>query len=220
MEVRNQTFEVKLQRCQTFDALSGVFQTVMMLRCTGKYEFYAGSDNKYRVSSIGYRDVKCDFVDLHYVCCNSPSLINAVNAELLKFSEALQESESYGCNTASIALEFYKRNPNKWSLYSECIPWETWNVKLDLTMDRWEDYRDSVGAVISDKIVHITDIVNRYENYVPVISHRGELDNIFNTSFPDVQPYLFKFIYSVNGKSSNFSMGSTVRRLLGETFYT
>ncbi|XP_044760620.1 autophagy-related protein 101 [Coccinella septempunctata] len=220
MNARSQTFELTLKGSQTYDAVSSLFHTILLHRTLGKFEYYEGT-NRYKMGSIGYTDVKCDFIDLHYVCCSSSALLGLVNGEILKFSNAIHESENNGYNTGQISLEFFERRPQKWPLYSDCVPWEVWTVRLDLVsvnLDRWGEYREKVGQAISDKIIHITDIMNRHENYIPVVSNRSDLEYVFNTGLPDVQPYLFKFDYSVNGPSSAVSMGSTVRKLLRETF--
>lgn len=220
MNARSQTFELSLIGNQTYDAVSSIFHTILLHRTLGKFNNYEGT-NKYKMGSIGYMDVTCDFIDLHYVCCSSSALCSLVNGEILKFSNAIHESENHGYNTGQISLEFFERRPQKWPLYSDCVPWEIWTVRLDLvsvTLNNLSDYPRKLGQVIGDKIIHITDIMNRHENYIPVVSNHTDLEYVFNTSLPDVQPYLFKLDYSINGPSSAVSMGSTVRKLLRETF--
>lgn len=57
--------------------------------------------------------------------------------------------------------------------------------------------------------------MNRHD-YVPKMPSQAELELVFDTSFPDIQPYLFKISYATSGPSSP-SMGTTVRRLLKDT---
>ena len=57
--------------------------------------------------------------------------------------------------------------------------------------------------------------MNRHD-YVPKMLSQAELELVFDTSFADVQPYLFKISYATSGPSSP-SMGTTVRRLLKDT---
>ena len=45
--------------------------------------------------------------------------------------------------------------------------------------------------MISEKILYIAEVMNKHE-YVPKMPNQSEIDLIFDTSYPDVQPYLFK----------------------------
>lgn len=51
--------------------------------------------------------------------------------------------------------------------------------------------REKVGDLLTEKILYIAEVMNRHE-YVPKMPNQSELDLIFDTNFPDVQPYLFK----------------------------
>ena len=52
-----------------------------------------------------------------------------------------------------------------------------------------------MGELLAEKMFYITDAMSRHE-YVPKFPSQSELDLVFDTSFPDIQPYLFKvFIY-------------------------
>ena len=52
-------------------------------------------------------------------------------------------------------------------------------------------YREKVGELLAEKILFITESMNR-PSYVPKMPNQPELDLIFDTSFIDIQPYLFK----------------------------
>ena len=54
--------------------------------------------------------------------------------------------------------------------------------------------------------------MNRHD-YVPKMPSQAELELVFDTSFPDIQPYLFKISYATSGINSP-SMGTTVKRIL------
>jgi autophagy-related protein 101 len=51
--------------------------------------------------------------------------------------------------------------------------------------------RERVGDMLTEKILYIAEVMNRHD-YVPKMPNQSELDLIFDTSYPDVQPYLFK----------------------------
>ena len=44
---------------------------------------------------------------------------------------------------------------------------------------------------MAEKIFGILDVINRHE-FVPRVPVREEEDTVFDTSFSDIQPYLFK----------------------------
>ena len=52
-------------------------------------------------------------------------------------------------------------------------------------------YREKVGELLAEKILYIAESMNR-PSYVPKMPNEPELDLIFDTSFVDIQPYLFK----------------------------
>ena len=51
--------------------------------------------------------------------------------------------------------------------------------------------REKVGELMSEKILAITENMNRHE-YVPKMPNQSDLELIFETNFADVQPYCFK----------------------------
>lgn len=126
-----------------------------------------------------------------------------------------------GSNVGSghISLEFYQRKRNRWPFQPECIPWEVWTVRVDQLQlsneDQRQVVREQVSEMLTEKIMYITDVMNR-PDYVPKMPSRLELDNVFDTTYEDVQPYLFKFKFNTAGPS-NASMGSTVKKLIKET---
>ena len=52
-------------------------------------------------------------------------------------------------------------------------------------------YRTSLGMAVGEKIMYTAEIMSR-DQYVPKNPNQSDLDNIFDLSFPTVQPYLFK----------------------------
>ena len=57
--------------------------------------------------------------------------------------------------------------------------------------------------------------MNKHE-YVPKMPNQSELDLIFDTTYPDVQPYLFKLSFATSGPS-NSSVGTTMKKIIRET---
>jgi autophagy-related protein 101 len=51
--------------------------------------------------------------------------------------------------------------------------------------------REYLGELVGDKVVLIAEVMNR-QQYLPKIPTETEVDLIFDTSYPDIQPYLFR----------------------------
>ena len=89
------------------------------------------------------------------------------------------------------------------------------NKSVRSTVER-QMYREKVGELLAEKILFIAESMNR-PSYVPKMPNESELDLIFDTSFIDIQPYLFKISYGTTPSSAGASMGTTMRRLLKDT---
>ncbi|KAH8394113.1 hypothetical protein KR215_008992 [Drosophila sulfurigaster] len=215
MNARSQVFDLTMEGRQVDEAVASIFHTVLFHRCLGKY-MYTG-DAQYSIGTVGYSDVDCDFIDFTYVCCTSDSLTQRVKRAINLFSEKLRSNES--CGSGQISLEFFQKKKNRWLFPQESIPWEVWTVHLDLIKHENEDERqlcrENVSDMLTEKVIYITELMNRHD-YVPKTPSQSELDLIFDTSFPDVQPYLFKFDYSTTG-STVPSMGNAMKKIIKET---
>ncbi|XP_055605496.1 autophagy-related protein 101 [Uranotaenia lowii] len=215
MNARSLTFDLTMEGRQVDEAVSGIFHTILFHRSLGKF-MYSG-EAMYSVGTIGYMDVDCDFIDFTYVCCSSPTLDERIKQEIGEFSKQLRSNESSG--TGQISLEFFQRKKARWAFMTETIPWEVWTIRLELINLNNEDdrqiCRERVGDMLSDKIVYITEVMNRHD-YLPKTPNQMELDSVFDTSFPDVQPYLFQFKFTTAGPSTT-SVGKTVKKLFKGT---
>ncbi|XKL68962.1 hypothetical protein PGB90_006731 [Kerria lacca] len=214
MNSRSQTFELRVEGRQIDEAVACLFHTVLFHRTLGKFRFEA--DGTYSVGTVGYQDVDCDFINITYVCCSSYYLDNILKKEISKFSDSLRkDNQGFG----QISLEFFQKKKSHWPFTPECIPWEVWNVRIELLKLCNENDRnmckETVGEEIGEKIIHIAEIMNRHE-YIPNIPPQSELELIFDTSYPDVQPYLFKLGYETSDSRSP-SMGDAVRKIIKQT---
>lgn len=217
MNARSQIFELTMEGRQVDEAVASIFHTVLFHRTLGKF-VYSGEDS-YSVGTVGYTDVDCDFIDLTYVCCTSRRLDQTLKREISGFSELLRGNEG-GTGAGQISLEFFQRKKGRWLFQSECIPWEVWTIRLELISldneDQRQVCREKVGELLTDKIFYITEVMNRHE-YLPKMPSQSELELIFDTSYRDVQPYLFKMHYSISGPSTGSSVGTTMKKLIKET---
>lgn len=216
MNARSQIFELRMEGRQVDEAVASIFHTVLFHRSFGKFLY--NREGSYSVGTVGYTDVDCDFIDLTYVCCTSAHLNETIKREVSGFSELLRGNE--GTGAGQISLEFFERRKGRWLFQSECIPWEVWTIRLELLTLENEDQRqvcrEKVGEVLSEKILYIAEVMNRHE-YLPKMPSQPELELIFDTSYQDVQPYLFKLHYSISGPSSGSSVGTTMKKLIKET---
>ncbi|KHN82661.1 Autophagy-related protein [Toxocara canis] len=199
---------------QVRDAVSAVFHTLLLHRSVGKFQYKAESN--YQLGSIGIEEVDCDFVDLTYVRVNSAELVSAVKSEVDAFftdvskaaecgggANLLSSSSSpkitYGTPllNARIALEFYQRRKRQWPLPDDQVPWEVWQLQLDIVDVRENEYfermRENVAESLSDVVISTCGAINRPQ-YLPKMPTRSELSNVFDDNFSDCQPYLFRVV--------------------------
>ncbi|XP_045448268.1 autophagy-related protein 101-like [Melitaea cinxia] len=200
MNSRNVTFDVSAESWQVDEVVSSIFHTVLFLRSTGKFIFKSEED--YFIKTVDYAEVECDFLDFAYVRCQSEALNHAVNGQISAFSRLLRSVEaSPPCGV--ITLEFYHKERATWPFQPKCVAWETWTVRCEVAESRNERdnthlKRQSVEEMLQEKVEYVTDIVNRHE-YVPKMPRRSDLDLVFDTSYADIQPYLFEIRHNVSG---------------------
>lgn len=215
MNARTQLFELSMEGRQVDEAVASIFHSVLFHRSLGKFKYK--QEGSYSVGTVGYQDVDCDFIDFTYVCCSSVHLDQTLKREISGFSEALRSTDSPG--SGQISLEFFQRKKSRWPFQSECIPWEVWTVRLELiklaTEHERQICREKVGDLLTDKILYITEVMNRHD-YIPKVPSQAELDLIFDTSYPDIQPYLFKLSFTTSSPSTT-TMGNTMKKLIRET---
>ncbi|CAN7950904.1 unnamed protein product, partial [Ixodes pacificus] len=156
-------------------------------------QFHYKREGSYSVGTIGFEDVTCDFVDFTYVRCASDELNQNLSKDVLAFSEQLRSAD--GPRQGQISLEFYQKKRGHWLLPTESIPWEVWNIKVNVVTlpneHERQKYRESLGDMLAEKVMAVAASINRHE-YVPKMPSQPDLDLVFDTSYEDVQPYNFK----------------------------
>ncbi|XP_063219798.1 autophagy-related protein 101 [Bacillus rossius redtenbacheri] len=214
MNARSQVFDLSVEDRQIDEAVASIFHTVLFHRSLGKFRYR--QESSYSVGTVGYEDVDCDFIDFTYVCCSSDNLDKALKKEIRYFSKILRSSDCPG--SGEISLEFFQKKKNRWPFPTECIPWEVWTVRLQLVKLSNEHERqlcrEQVGDMLTEKILYIAEVMNRHD-YVPKMPNQSDLDLIFDTTFPDVQPYLFRVQPTIS--APNISVGTTVKKIFKET---
>ncbi|CAH0398265.1 unnamed protein product [Chilo suppressalis] len=217
MNARTIAFELAMEGRQVDEVVASIFHTVLFHRSSGKFTY--NNEESYSIRTVSYVDVDCDFIDFTYVCCESEALGRDVKREISDFSELLRAVDGTSSPPrGSISLEFFQKRRARWPFQPECVPWEVWTVYCELTERSEHDMHskhESVVEMLQDKIVFITEIINRHE-YVPKMPSRSDADLVFDTSYSDIQPYLFKIHYNLSG-APPVSHINTVRKLIRDT---
>ncbi|CAF4278337.1 unnamed protein product [Rotaria socialis] len=191
MNARSQTFEFAVEGRQIDEVVSCMFHSILFHRCVGKY--HTNGEDSYSVGTLGYTDVDCDYIDFTYLQVTSQELQRTVAEKINQFHDKLRSSESN--RSGQITLEFYQKKKSRWMFKPEEIPWEIWTIKIEQMQLSSENERQFMREKLSDslteRIFQITEIINK-PDYVPKPPHLSELDLVFDTSYTDIQPYLFK----------------------------
>uniref|UniRef100_A0A0N5C9T2 Autophagy-related protein 101 n=1 Tax=Strongyloides papillosus TaxID=174720 RepID=A0A0N5C9T2_STREA len=118
-------------------------------------------------------------------------------------TEAVKEKYNDNLNkpvTGTCVLEFYQRKSKPSApvnTKTEGTVWERWLLNIEVITcsgsDKLAEMKVSVGELISEKILYICSKANR-SNYLPIIPKFQELNNVFDDSFNDCQPYLFRIL--------------------------
>ncbi|XP_037089871.1 autophagy-related protein 101-like [Pollicipes pollicipes] len=215
MNARTQVFEFSCEACMVNDIVSSVFSTVLFHRTLGKFSCHR--HNLYSLGSVGFLDVDLPVLEITHVRCSSPSMQRVLEREVSQFSAMMAAAERP--HQGQISLEFFQKKRGKWPFATERMPWEVWTLRLetvDLENERERKvFREKVVDVLAEKLRHVVQAMNR-QQYLPHTPQQADLDLVFDTSFPDVQPYLFKVDYQTSGVT-NPSVGTAVKKLLKDT---
>lgn len=144
-------------------------------------------------------------------------VVRPVLSAVLLLQDALSNSGSDGMG--QISLEFYQKKKSRWPFSDECIPWEVWSIKVNVVNLANEQERqicrEKVGEKLGEKVINVVEVINRHE-YLPKMPTQSEVDNVFDTTLKDVQPYLYKITYQITD-SLGTSVSTTMRRLIKDT---
>ncbi|KAI6207168.1 hypothetical protein M3Y94_00999600 [Aphelenchoides besseyi] len=207
---------------QVRDTALCFFHTLLLHRTTGKFHY--STDTNYQIGSIGLQEVACEEIDLAYVRVNSPELITNVEKEVGEIADAVSTAikpggfivgsspqstssspspsvRQFGIErwenliTTQMKLEFYQKRRRQWPLNEETLPWEVWDLNLEVvrieSSDDFSLMRAYVGEKLGDTVLSICHLVNRAQ-YMPNTPNRENLKDVFNDGFTDCEPYLFR----------------------------
>ncbi|KAL1474939.1 hypothetical protein MTO96_020405, partial [Rhipicephalus appendiculatus] len=137
-----------LEGRQVQEAVSGIFHTLLFHRTQGKFQYK--TRGRYSVGTVGFEDVTCDFIDFTYVRCASDELNEAVCRDVTAFSDRLRSHD--GPRTGQIWLEFFQKKRTHWLLSSENIPWEVWNIRVNVITLPNEQERQRQRAQLGEQL--------------------------------------------------------------------
>lgn len=198
MNTQLETFDIKVEGHQVVEAVASIFHTVLFHRCLGK--FSCNQDGSYYPKgTVGFMEVDCDFIDLTYIACSSETLNKKLKEMICEFSNELRGPDGMALQSGQISLEFFeKRKRSAWQFYPGIIPWEIWRVNVELLKHNSElehiRFREEINEILTEKLFLVTNILNS-PRYLPEMPKDDELECVFDTSYPDVNPYNFKVSY-------------------------
>ncbi|NXV62043.1 ATGA1 protein, partial [Molothrus ater] len=228
MNCRAEVLEVSVEGRQVEEAMLAVLHTVLLHRSTGKFHYK--KEGTYSIGTVGTQDVDCDFIDFAYVRVSSEELDRALRKAVGEFKVRGKTGSMKGFKGKPNICKgppgwsrglvwFYQKKKSRWPFSDECIPWELWTIKVNVVNLANEQERqicrEKVGEKLCEKIINIVEVMNRHE-YLPKMPTQSEVDNVFDTSLKDVQPYLYKISYQITD-SLGTSVTTTMRRLIKDT---
>ena len=150
-----------------------------------------------------------------YVKAQSPHLDRTVRQAVTAFSNELCRNSGTNNGSGQISLEFFQKK--KGWIYQEDIPWEVWTIRCKLVQHGSEQERlgerVKVEEMLSEKVLYICQEMNKH-GYVPKMPKQADQELVFDTTYPNISPYLFKISHTTSSMSNSPSMGTAVQRLI------
>lgn len=229
MNVRNYSIEIACGYREITDVTQALIHSLIFFRTHGKFNYK--HEGSYSIGTLGYEVATCDNIDFSYVRCSSSILINRINTKIQEFVDRFTDNTHSG----TISLEFYTKRPTRWPFNDAKIVWELWNIKIVIIQNNSlapiqhspsdpRSYSDSgmrLDDVLSYKLLDIVRLVNSEKCMLPQMPTQPNLENVFDTSHSELQPYLHNISYKINenaqgnhpmsgGSSNKFTEGGVV----------
>lgn len=237
MNIRNHLIEIQCNYRDVGDVAQAIVHSIIFFRTHGKFNYK--HEGSYSIGTLGFERVYCDHLDFNYIRCSSQSLANKINNKIQEFVDKINEYSHSG----TLALEFYTKKPSRWPFNESKFVWELWNIRTVISPgsvpalsagehlanyqqqhhNRLLDINSSnrTEDLLSHKILDIVRIVNSDKCSLPQMPTQPNLDTVFDTSFSDLQPYLFNLSHKISetapgshsvigGTTTKYSDGATV----------
>ncbi|OZC06434.1 hypothetical protein X798_06579 [Onchocerca flexuosa] len=215
MNARNHQFQLTVDEHQVRDAISTVFHTILLHRSVPKMHYT--SEINFQLGSIGVEEVDCNTLNLSYVRVNSSKLVSCLHEEIDAFVQCIRHSIE-----SVTAPRFY--SPPPVSLLTHYgTPLLNANFFFFFFLEYWERMREEVADSVSEIVLKACSLISRPQ-YMPQMPARSEVTSIFDTSYFECQPYLFRIIKHPldSGQSTESTLmtigASAVKKMLRDTF--
>ncbi|ESO03582.1 hypothetical protein HELRODRAFT_157054 [Helobdella robusta] len=190
MNARAHVLELTVDERQISETVLSIFHSLMFHRTLGKFHYK--QEGSYSIGTLGMVDVDCDYIDFTYVRVASDELDNMLKKEVSGFQDDLRRR--FSGTGGAISLEFYQKRKSH-LFKKDDVPWEVWTivlevVKLNNENDR-QQIREKVGELLTEKVFYIAETMSKFE-YIPKVPNEPDLELVFDLSFPNIQPYLFR----------------------------
>ncbi|PIK55063.1 hypothetical protein BSL78_08013 [Apostichopus japonicus] len=164
--MRVNTLTLTVESKQLEEVVNSIFHTILFHRTTGKFHYK--QEGAFLIGTVGVVETDCDFVDLTFVRCNSPTLDKNLRREVSAFKDVLRSTDvNAGLQSGQISLEFYQKKKNRWPFPDESIPWEVWTLKINVISlsneQERQAYREKLGEILNAKIICIVEAMITFQ---------------------------------------------------------
>ncbi|KAG9509394.1 Autophagy-related protein, partial [Fragariocoptes setiger] len=87
MNASNHIIEIACEPHHVSEAVQAILHSIVFFRCHGKFNYK--HEGSYSIGTLGFEEVNCSYLELTYVRCSSPSLVNSVDAKVKEFVDRL-----------------------------------------------------------------------------------------------------------------------------------
>jgi len=199
MNATRYEFQVNIFDDQLEESALCLLHTILFHRTTGKFQYQ--KKGEFLIGTVGFQDVHCKTISLTYVKAASDEL----HSTLLDYVKQFKRQHRNG-GSKTINLEFFQKKRGRWPFSGEeQIPWEVWSLSFAV-MDK--DEKESPSESLISVMVSVAEKVNNQKTFLPKVPTHNDLALVYECSYRDVQPYLFR-VQSPNGNGF-----STFKKLL------
>lgn len=218
MNIRNHHVEIECSLKDIYDVSQVLVHSLIFFRTHGKFNYK--HEGSYSIGTLGYERITCDQIDFTYIRCSSANLVSRIDSKIQEFVDRFTDNSQCG----TLSLEFYTRKPSRWPFNDTRIVWELWTIKIvivpsgvlglamipiaehiHITSNQQQRLADSstrLTDTLSQKLLDIIRIVNSDKCSIPQMPLQPNLDSVFDTSYSEVQPYLYNLSYKINETST------------------
>lgn len=197
MNTKNHIIEILCDYRQASDVAKAILHSIVFFRSSGKFTYK--HESSYSIGSLGFQQVHCKSIDFTYIRSSSSALAATIDAKLFDLSKKLEERPGH----TILLLEFYTKKSNRWPFNDTNTVWESWTLKILspqlMIQNSFEvpiPSRANVEEALRLRMLDIVTLVNR-DRPLPPTPTQSDLQNTFDVSYMDLQPYLFSISWKI-----------------------